>query len=419
MDRRILIGLGAFVGLLVIAIFFSWLSGRNALTPATLTIWGTMPEKYIKGTIGDYQKLVEGSNIKYIQKDAEDFDKTLLNALAAGTGPDIWMVEQDNVRGYFDKIYALPPTMFSANEYRERFVDAANVYVRNKIVALPLWSDPLVLYWNKSMFNTAGIPMPPKTWDSVLENSMELKKEDSAGNILTAGIAMGRADNISRFREIFMALLLQQGGDIASPSGNVMFSRKEAQETSGPAVSVTRFYTDFSNPGRNAYTWNPGLSSPEELFSQGRLAMMFNYASISTDIKSKDPHLSFDLARIPQTKDTTPVTVSKIPAFTVNKFTKDPIAAWQFLLWLTDKDVFSERMVVAPALRSSLSANRETEYWPVLQISSIQSKWFNDPDPSKTTPILRDMIEAVANGTQTVSQAVYGANLKLQAELAR
>ncbi|PIR59559.1 MAG: hypothetical protein COU68_04930, partial [Candidatus Pacebacteria bacterium CG10_big_fil_rev_8_21_14_0_10_45_6] len=146
--------------------------------------------------------------------------------------------------------------------------------------------------------------------------------------------------------------------------------------------------------------------------------MMFEYSSKINKIIEKDPHLAFDIARSPQISESAvPVTVSSLPGITVNKFTRSPIAAWQFALWLTAPEqakTLLGDMTVAPATRARLSSNSERPYWPILQQSTLQASWLNDPLPNKTTPILSEMIENIANGAAIVETAVRDTGIIIQ-----
>ena len=279
----------------------------------------------------------------------------------------------------------------------------------------------MVLYWNKELFNTHAIAGPPLTWDETLEFSKKITKQDVSRAITVSGIAFGRANNIPLFRDIIALLLLQQGSDIADEKDLVVFGGGD--RTGGternPAQSVLRFYTDFSNPGRDTYTWNPALPKPEEHFVKGSLGMMLEYASRYGNIKEKAPHLAFDVAKVPQlSTDSIPVTVAQVPAIVVSAQAKQKeIAAWQFALWLTEEERITdyvEALNVAPARRDILRKDINHEFWPLLKSSALQSKWIRDPIPKETHTIIREMIESVASAQLTISEAVSQANLKIK-----
>lgn len=428
--KPVIVGIAIFGVLLVIAMVFSFLGGNTELVAAELTVWGTVEEEQFAESISAYEQLLPNARIEYTEKEAATFETELLNALAAGTGPDLWITSPTMLREHTDKTLPIPPTLLTTNEFQNTFVDAATtMYLlpddagNNRIFALPLWSDPLVLYWNRALFNTAGIALPPTTWEQFLDFSQQLTTRDTNGNILVAGSAMGRATNIPRFREILSALFLQQGVDIVNADGSITFGTRERRGEAllNPTESVVRFYTDFTSPARGAYTWNPALPEPRRLFAEGRLAMMFDYGSVATDITNRDPHINFDIAKIPQlTGSAIPLTVSTLPAITVSKFTREPIAAWQFARWLTAPEQAATligQKIVAPATRGPLSSVSERPYWPVLQQSTLQASWLNDPQPSVTTPILREMITQITNGTKSIESAVRDAGIKIQGML--
>jgi ABC-type glycerol-3-phosphate transport system substrate-binding protein len=59
--------------------------------------------------------------------------------------------------------------------------------------------DSMVLYYNKDMFNAAGIVAPPTTWQEFQDDVKKLTLVDATGNIVRSGAAIGTAQNVSVF----------------------------------------------------------------------------------------------------------------------------------------------------------------------------------------------------------------------------
>src|SRR6185437_1680690 len=91
----ILLGVGTFAA-------FGGLLGSSQIGP--VTIWGTLDANTVNtmlGTLASSDKTF--ASVKYVQKDASTYDSDLVNAMASGQGPDLFMLSQDKVAAFANK----------------------------------------------------------------------------------------------------------------------------------------------------------------------------------------------------------------------------------------------------------------------------------------------------------------------------
>src|SRR3989338_4029250 len=90
--------------------------------------------------------------IVYRKLPIETYKEDLLNALAAGNGPDIFMIRNAWRGAFEDKVIPAPDYLLTEKQYRDAFVDvvAADFVKDGKIYAAPLSVDSLALYYNRS-----------------------------------------------------------------------------------------------------------------------------------------------------------------------------------------------------------------------------------------------------------------------------
>ena len=103
--------------------------------------------------------------IEYTEFPASSYENEVVNALASGKGPDFWLISQDMVLKNKDKISPIPFAYYPERNFRDDFVDISNLFIDQKnggLTALPFLIDPLVMYWNKDLFSSAGISRPPQ-----------------------------------------------------------------------------------------------------------------------------------------------------------------------------------------------------------------------------------------------------------------
>ncbi|MFA9262196.1 MAG: ABC transporter substrate-binding protein [Undibacterium sp.] len=315
-----------------------------------LEVWGTFDDSEVFTQVAaDYNKLnPHVKEVRYRKLAPETYKEDLVNAMASGTGPDIFLIKNTWLPSFSDKAVPAAPDIFSEKAVRESFVDVVAEDFLNKdkaVMAIPLSVDSLSLYYNKDIFNTAGITTPPKTWEELIAMVPILTKLDAFGNINQSAVALGTGDNVNRSSDILLNLMMQFGGSIT-----------DSQFAEENDVQALDFYTRFARLGLPTYTWNQRQHYSIDAFYEGTLAMMLNYSYHYPTIKQKNAKLNFAVAPLPQFKDKTPVNFANYWGFAVAKNKTQVIPAnakketilspenyqkarihesWQFLNYLT------------------------------------------------------------------------------------
>ena len=302
-----------FIAVIAVLIFSGVLPGyKNQGTKrgpvVAVSLWGTLPRGQINGVISTINKENKSYKIEYAEFPASSYENEVVNALASGKGPDFWLISQDMVLKNKDKISPIPFAYYPERNFRDDFVDISNLFIDQKKRRSDGFSfliDPMVMYWNKDLFSSAGISQPPQNWEDFSEDVKIFTEKNEAGNITQAGTALGELNNIKNGKDILSMLIIQSGNPIMKTDdrGNLKIALDE-QDKSGksPTVSSVKFFNDFSNPNKNVYSWNKALSGADTMFAKGALAMYFGYASEWPEIKARNPHLNFDIAEVPPDK---------------------------------------------------------------------------------------------------------------------
>lgn len=316
-----------------------------------LEVWGSFDDT------GDFSEIFTAfkkvdpfvRNISYKKIPIDSYESELMDALASGNGPDIFIVNNAWMPRYEDKVIPAPFEVINEKQFKENFVDVAAtdfIGVNSEIYGVPLSVDSLALYYNKELFNAAGITKPPTTWQELLDASKRLTQIDEVSEIKRSGIAMGTVSNINRSTDIIDLLLLQNGAQLPSKS-NIAYK---------PDFNIGKnsldFYTQFSRFSSPAYSWNNKMHYSIDAFYEGDLGMMINYSWHIDTIKNKNAKLDFGIAPVPQASSSRPVNYSNYWSFVVNKNKQikqvdedRPInneirahESWQFLKFLTFKN---------------------------------------------------------------------------------
>ncbi len=135
----------------------------------------------------------------------------------------------------------------------------------------------MVMYYNLDMLQSAGIALPPKTWDGVTALVPSLTIRDNTTNaVQKSTVALGTYNNINHAKDIIALLVLQTGNPIVSDSGGQLTTVLGNGSGSGAGVlskAALEYYMSFSDPAKPTYSWNKSRADSRTAFIQGDLAL--------------------------------------------------------------------------------------------------------------------------------------------------
>ncbi|MDP3731301.1 MAG: extracellular solute-binding protein [bacterium] len=419
-------GLVVGVILLVMIIFL----GRGFTPPggnerSDLTFWGVFdsPENF-RASIDAYQNQNPNIRINYRQFSFEDYEKSLVNAFASGTGPDIFLIHNTWLPKHQTRIAPLPQQipgedtpLFTLKDFKDQFVDVTgeDLLVNSEIYGLPIYVDTLGLYYNKDIFNSLGIAKPPQTWNEFNNTVEKITTSDDNNNISRSGAAIGTARNINRSTDILSLLMIQSGVPMVNDDYTSADLSKylEGQDLAHIALE---YYTDFANPAKRVYTWNNAQHFSIDAFQEGITAMMFNYSHQIPLLRSKAPRLNFGIASMPQLNQAQSANYASYWAPTVSKFSKNSTAAWRFLVYLSSAPgvVPYINSTNHPVARRDLIDQQTTD--PDLGVfakQTLSAKSWYQIDNLAIENILADLIDDVNFGRQSIAEALRAAENKI------
>ncbi|MEK9180918.1 MAG: extracellular solute-binding protein [Patescibacteria group bacterium] len=402
-----------------------------AKQPVALVIWKPFEESETwRSIFEEYTRTHSYVNFVYERKDIATYEDELLNALASGTGPDIFSIHNDWLASYKDKMSPAPKGVFSVREFEDAFVDVARADLydqENNLYAVPMSVDTLALFYNRDLLGSAGIAQPPRTWAEAIEAVKSLTRQDKFGNFLVNGIAMGTDKNVNRSVDILGLLMLQNGTQVYSSAKNQATMDREVVAADGSrynaGAQALEFYTQFANPAKETYTWNNRNNYSVDAFIAGQTAMMLSYSYMVPVVANKAPLLNFGVAAVPQVDLSKPkVNFSNYFAEGVSKASKNTEEAWNFLKFATSKESLTKYYAAhkQPASRKDIISTQIGDPGVgVFAESALTAKPLFKPNSSKFDRMFSDMIEdvilrgkspdqAVGTGNQALTQMLLG-----------
>lgn len=395
-----------------------------------VAIWGTFQLGSGRDkTFADFNKKFEKVfSVSYEYHDPVNFDSDIVEALASGKGPDILLLPDNLILRHSDKIELIPYGSVPQRTFQDTFVQASEIYMRDQgLTALPFAIDPMVMYWNRDLFNNASVSQPPLYWDEFLTLAPKLTHHDQkTSEIKESAISFGEYSNVQNAKDIIAMLFLQVGNNIVKmrsgkPVVELLDKNADKVTANQDVVSAFRYFMDFSNPLQNIYSWSRALPNSRDQFINGNLAVYFDYASAYKDIQLKNPHLNFAVAMVPQLRGTkVDITYARMHGLAVMKSSKNKQTAFvavQRLLESEPSGQFASTFSLPPVRRDLLSKRPTDSTLSVFYDSAIRARTWLDPRPEESDKAFRTAVESVSSGRYDINKSVIDLNDQLQSAL--
>lgn len=298
----------------------------------TLSFWGgDLDTQVYQERVDEF--MAKNPNIKveliYIPS---DYSQKVQTMIAGGTAPCIIQLSED-IHSYSSKGQIIPLNDFVARDnidLKARYGETGGLttaYSMNgNLYALPDRGGALILYYNKDMFDAAGVSYPTKdwTWVEFLDAAQKLTVRD--GDAVTQyGFAAGG------WWPWWMSFIYMNDGAVLDDGGQPVVNSPEA-------VEAIQFYNDLVYkyqvaPSPEDYA-NLGTNSPDPLFAQGKVAMSTTgFWGIGG---LKDATFNWDIAPLFKNKQNATVVFGS--GLAITKDCENPDAAWKLIEFLTSEE---------------------------------------------------------------------------------
>ncbi len=218
-------------------------------------------EPLIRGWITSFQQANPGAEVEWLDKKGPELPPFYQTQLAAGTPPDVI-----NTQGALWLEYAaggalldLTPRLAAEPEVKNRFNAGylGNWTLENKNFMLPFYITKTLLFYNKTMFQRAGLSGPPQSFDDILAFASRMAQGDATG-FLTLN-----------FDWLFWPLFAMNEVQLLTPD-----LRRPAFNTP-KAIEVVEKLARASESGAiNKISWTGRWVEPNGAFAAGNVGML-------------------------------------------------------------------------------------------------------------------------------------------------
>lgn len=431
LTQRQIIIIGAVAAVLIVGVIIFFVNLRsNSIRSQSfnLTIWGTESPKAFNDMIAAYTGPGSGnsSEIKYTQIDQSTYRQSLLTALAAGTGPDIFEIGNRDLSQWNNLITPVPAnlaTTFNAVTLQNDFptVVGQDFVVNNNVYALPLSIDTMAMIYNKDLMDSAGIAVPPKTWTDFDNDIAALRTVNAQGQITQAAAALGGSEaSIANAPDLVFLMMLQNGTQMTSADNStVSFTNTDnGGSVASPGLAAFNYYLQFADASSPYYTWNDSMGNAEDSFAQGKTAIIFDYASALAGIKEKSPFLNIGIAPMLQPANATvSINYAKYSGFVVSKNSASVASAWSFLINLTtspaNENIYTADTGEPPALRTAIQADLTNPNLAVFAAQALTARSWPESNSESFDGIMNTAIQNVLNGSANSTDALTEAQSEM------
>lgn len=423
----ILFGVAVFAGYINIGS-----SSKNSTQTGTLVMWGTVKKSAMESFLNLSGVSNEDLKIVYVEKNADSYETDLVNAFASGVGPDLFMTTPEIFWKQRDKMYEIPYSSYTLASYKTNYMDVANNYLTTTgIMAFPLFTDPLVAFWNKDIFASAGLSTAPLEWKEFPELSNKISIVADDFTITRSFTALGEYTNIRNAKDILSLLFMQAGEPITIVGADKKLSFTLGLSNNAnniyPSAVALDYYAQFANPSNvNVYSWNKSFRSDYDRFLSGDLAYYFGFASEVASIRQTNPNLNFEMTFVPQTdKNGRKTTIGRLYGVAISKQTKNLGLSYFALVSMlgpqTNQLLITKMRdigtIVAPVRRDLAPNDPANQYAGILYQSALVSRNWIDPNPSFTNSVWGAMVSDVQSGKSAAINSIITARTKMQSYL--
>jgi multiple sugar transport system substrate-binding protein len=318
--------------------------------PATISysIWGDPAEIKAQQAIVDaFHAANPNITVKVDVAEWEAYWDKLQTGIAGGNAPDVFAMDGPLFPDYQsrDVLLDLKPYIdrdgYDLGQLADQAV--ADFTTPDGQFGLPRDLNVVALYFNKKMFDAAGIPYPDETWDwaKLVEVAKKLTIRGADGKTSQWGLYTETTDMENYWSE----LVWQNGGDIVSADHKTTLLGTD-QAAGGLQFLQDLIWKDKVMPDA-AITDALG-----DAFEQGQAAMEANGSWLVAT--HQNAGLDFGIAPLPKGPAGQATSINPTGAV-VYKGSKSPDAAWEFVKYLASPPAQTKLM----ELKASMPANKE------------------------------------------------------------
>jgi multiple sugar transport system substrate-binding protein len=340
----------------------------------------------------------------------------LLMTYVAGNPPDVIQLDASSAAVFInhDLLADMRPLLrddksFALGDYFENVLEIGRR--GDRLFAAPLDFTPMVIVYNKKMFDAAKVPYPKSGWTR--------EQFLVAAKALTDRSAGQYGFFIQREMPMWFPWVWSGGGDVLSADG-----RHAAGYLDGPrTLEAITFLVDLVKAHHVAPSLAESSAAGVDLFRAGKAAMtMTGHWAL---IEYRADQIDIGVAGIPRAADVSRITVMYASGLAISRASQKQQLAWEYIRFLTSESVQRKRVAGGLAISGNRRAAMSFAGNPVEDAFLEEAKYARPPWGSRmdryefVEDLGREMIEDIFNSGVPVKDAASRAAQLIEGELNR
>lgn len=350
-NRRVFMGSAAATAA-ALSLGHPRLGGNSALAATDLNwavnAFSPSETDLVKKVAENYTAAHPDVKIDVLGYDPLTYDQKLLSDIAAGTLPDIFVSADVYTKPFFDSGLTadLKPYMDKTGpkieDFDEKFIALAEY--DGKVGFLPRAADVVVLYYNKTKFDKAGVAYPTEAWtlNDLAAAAAKLTTKAADGTVTQYGFTANYT-----WWAYWVPLVVAQGGKILSDDNT------QAVFNSPEGISAWNFiFENIKDGSFVSPSVQKTMGGEYGPFVNGQAAMTATIRGLTPSFRAglKD---DWDVALVPKGKVERKTGMGTL-GYAISSQAKNPDAAWDVLRYTFNEgmQVFMESYLLVPPVKS-------------------------------------------------------------------
>ncbi len=321
-----------------------------------------------------------------------DYPTKMRANVASNTVPDVFYLQPSMSSEYIGagKLLNLSPYMardgVKASDYYSTLLNPF-VCTSGQVYGLPKDWNSLGVFYNKQMFQAAGLAAPSAgwTWSDLQNDAQKLTKNPGTPHSVY-GVVLSA--DLSRWG----AFLNQAGGSVLNKDGT------QAAFNSPQGVQALEFYDSFFKNNTGAMPTTVGAPWNGDAFGKQRAAMVFEGGWLIPYMASTYPNVQYGIAPLPIGPTGKPANLSFTNGWAAYSGTKHPEATWELIKYMTGSTVQESNLTAGfalPTLKSLANSPYLTSHPDLKVLFDAASYSYADYYGSQDTTIHTDLSNAI------------------------
>ncbi|RAR41812.1 sugar ABC transporter substrate-binding protein [Paenibacillus sp. MDMC362] len=376
----------------------------GAATTLRFATWDTGDALKIEQEIAKkFEESHPGTKVQ-VEAYADGFDQKLAAGFGAANPPDVmYMWDFPTYHQSLEPLdsYASKDEDLNIDDFYQGLFNYGKI--DNQLYGIPAGFTTRVVYYNKKMFDDAGIPYPSDGWTWTEFQEIAQKLTDKSKKQYGFGV---RAENDTYDLQGFV---WSNGGSFISEDGTTIEGYMNSKET----AEAIQMLGDMLKNGSAVLTGGKGQQSGEDIFKAGKIAM---WESGIWPLESfREAGIDVGTVEMPAFEGKPVKGVLAESALSIAKDSKNKDLAWEFIKFYVSDEAIKMRVADLPVRVSVVNELKKDQdplykpYYTMLERSDNTPAFLLNPKWNEVNRQLSAAVESVMFGSdaqEVLDQAV-------------